>query len=68
MQKFLSQPFHVAEIFTSIPGEYVKKEDTIRSFQEMLAGDHDHLPEDAFLLVGSIEQAKAKAIKMAEEF
>ncbi|MED5374543.1 MAG: F0F1 ATP synthase subunit beta [Myxococcota bacterium] len=67
IQKFLSQPFHVAEVFTGIAGEYVKKEDTIRSFREVLDGKHDDLPEDAFLLVGAIEQARAKAEKMAEE-
>jgi F-type H+-transporting ATPase subunit beta len=67
IQKFLSQPFHVAEIFTNIPGEYVKIEDTIRSFNEILEGKHDDLPEDAFLLVGSIEQARKKAEELAKE-
>ncbi|MFT7517931.1 MAG: F-type H+-transporting ATPase subunit beta [Kiritimatiellia bacterium] len=67
IQKFLSQPFTVAEIFTNITGEYVKKEDTIRSFQELLAGKHDDLPENAFYLVGSIEQAREKAAKLAAE-
>ncbi|TVQ90416.1 MAG: F0F1 ATP synthase subunit beta [Deltaproteobacteria bacterium] len=67
IQKFLSQPFHVAEIFTGTPGAYVKKEDTVRSFQEILAGQHDDLPEGAFYLVGSIEDAREKARKMAEE-
>ncbi|MCP4805046.1 MAG: F0F1 ATP synthase subunit beta [Proteobacteria bacterium] len=66
IQKFLSQPFHVAEIFTGIDGAYVKKADTIRSFQEILEGKHDALPEDAFLLVGGIEDAVAKAKKLAE--
>jgi F-type H+/Na+-transporting ATPase subunit beta len=67
IQKFLSQPFHVAEQFTNIPGTYVKKEDTVRSFQEILDGKHDDLPENAFYLVGSIEQAREKAQKMAED-
>lgn len=67
IQKFLSQPFHVAEIFTGIPGELVSKEDTIRSFQEILAGKWDHLPENAFYLVGAIDQVIAKAEKMAAE-
>lgn len=67
IQKFMSQPFHVAEIFTGIPGELVSKEDTIRSFQEILAGKWDHLPENAFYMVGSIDQVIAKAEKMAAE-
>ena len=67
MQKFLSQPFHVAEVFTGLPGAYVKKDETISGFQEILSGEHDGLPEDAFLLVGTIEEAKAKAKKLAEE-
>jgi F-type H+-transporting ATPase subunit beta len=67
LQKFLSQPFHVAEVFTGIAGEYVKKEDTVRGFQEVLDGKYDDLPEDAFLLVGDIDQVIAKAKKLAEE-
>ena len=67
LQKFLSQPFHVAEVFTGISGEYVKKEDTVRGFQEILDGKYDALPEDAFLLVGDIDQVLAKAKKLAEE-
>jgi len=67
MQKFLSQPFHVAEVFTGLPGAYVKLEETISGFQEILAGTHDELPEDAFLLVGTIAEAKTKAVKLAEE-
>jgi F-type H+-transporting ATPase subunit beta len=67
MQKFLSQPFHVAEVFTGTPGAYVKKEDTVRSFREILAGQHDDLPEGAFYLVGSIEDAREKARKMAAD-
>jgi len=65
VQRFLSQPFHVAEAFTGTPGAYVKREDTIRAFKEMLAGQHDDLPEQAFYMVGTIEQAIEKARKMA---
>ena len=65
IQKFLSQPFSVAETFTSIPGKFVKLADTIRSFKEILEGKHDDLPENAFYMVGSIEEAveKAKTLK-----
>jgi len=66
IEKFLSQPFHVAEQFTGSPGKYVKLEDTIRGFKEILAGDHDDLPEMSFYMVGDIEEAKAKAIKLAK--
>ncbi len=61
VQKFLSQPFHVAEVFTGRPGKFVKLEDTVRSFKEILDGKHDDLPEDAFYMVGSIEEAVKKA-------
>ena len=64
MQKFLSQPFFVAEQFTGSPGRYVKLEDTIHSFKEMLAGKYDHLPEQAFYMVGSIDEAVERAEKM----
>jgi F-type H+/Na+-transporting ATPase subunit beta len=64
IERFLSQPFHVAETFTGFPGKYVKIEDTIRSFREILEGKHDNLPEQAFLYVGSIEEAVEKAKKM----
>ena len=64
IQKFLSQPFHVAEQFTGLPGKYVALEDTIRSFREILDGKHDDIPEQAFYLVGSIEDALAKAEKL----
>jgi F-type H+-transporting ATPase subunit beta len=67
IQRFLSQPNFVAEQFTGTPGEYVKLEDTIRGFQEILAGKHDDLPEQAFYMVGTIEQAVAKARKLAGE-
>jgi F-type H+-transporting ATPase subunit beta len=65
IQRFLSQPFAVAEAFTGIKGEYVKLEDTIRSFEEVLDGKHDNLPEQAFYMVGSIESVVAKAKTMA---
>jgi len=65
IQKFLSQPFHVAEVFTGSPGKYVKKEDTVRSFREILEGKHDDLPENAFYMVGAIEEAVEKAKKLA---
>ena len=64
IQKFLSQPFHVAEQFTGIPGKYVKLADSIRSFQEILAGKYDDLPEQAFYMVGTIEEVQEKAKSM----
>ena len=64
IQRFLSQPFHVAEQFTGFPGKYVKLEDTIRSFKEILDGKHDDLPEMAFMYVGTIDEAVEKAKKM----
>ena len=67
IQKFLSQPCHVAEQFTGIPGVLVKKEDTVRGFQEILDGKHDDLPEGAFYMVGTIEDVIEKAKKIAEE-
>ncbi|MGK2284975.1 F0F1 ATP synthase subunit beta [Pedomonas sp. V897] len=67
IQRFLSQPFHVAEVFTNIPGKFVQLEDTIRSFKAIVAGEYDHLPEAAFYMVGSIEEAVEKAQKMAAE-
>ncbi len=65
IERFLSQPFHVAEQFTGMAGKYVKLEDTIRSFKEILEGKHDDLPEMAFMYVGTIEEAVEKAKKMA---
>ena len=67
VQRFLSQPFHVAEIFTGAPGKYVKLEDTVRSFKDLLDGKYDHLPEQAFYMVGGIDEAIAKAEKLAEK-
>jgi len=67
IQRFLSQPFHVAEVFTGTPGVFVKLEDTIRSFAAICAGEYDHLPEAAFYMVGTIEDAvkKAEGLKAA---
>ena len=67
MQRFLSQPFHVAEVFTGTPGVFVKLEDTIKAFKGILAGEYDELPEPAFYMVGTIEEAVAKAKKLAAE-
>ncbi len=64
VQRFLSQPFHVAEIFTGIPGAYVKVEDTVRSFKEIIEGKHDAIPEQAFYMKGGIEEVLAAAEKM----
>ncbi len=64
IQNFLSQPFNVAEVFTGLPGAYVTLKDTIKGFKEILEGKHDDLPESAFHLVGTIEEAVAKAKKM----
>jgi F-type H+-transporting ATPase subunit beta len=61
IQRFLSQPFHVAEQFTGFPGKYVKLSDSIKGFQEIVDGKHDDLPEQAFYMVGTIEEAIEKA-------
>ena len=66
IQRFLSQPFHVAEVFTGSPGVFVNLEDTIKGFKGIVDGDYDHLPEQAFYMVGTIEDAVAKGKKMAE--
>jgi len=66
IQRFLSQPFFVAEQFTNIPGKYVKLEDTVRSFKGIIDGDYDDLPEGAFFMVGTIEEAVEKAKQMAQ--
>ncbi|WP_064478774.1 F0F1 ATP synthase subunit beta [Novacetimonas hansenii] len=66
IQRFLSQPFHVAEVFTGAPGKLVSLADTVRSFKAIVAGEYDHLPESAFYMVGAIEEAVAKAEKMKE--
>ena len=67
IQKFLSQPFHVAEQFTGVPGRYVKLADTIRGFREIVDGKHDDVPEQAFYMVGTIEEVleAAEALKKA---
>ncbi len=66
VQRFLSQPFTVAEQFTNIPGKYVQVKDTVRSFKELVEGQHDDLPEQAFYMVGTIEDAIEKAKTLAE--
>ena len=67
IQKFLSQPFHVAEVFTNIPGIFVQLEDTVKSFKAVVDGEYDHLPESAFYMVGGIDMVVEKAAKMAED-
>lgn len=67
IENFLSQPMFVAEVFTGLPGQYVKREDTVRSFKEILEGKWDHLPEQAFYMVGPIEMAVEKAKRMGVE-
>jgi F-type H+-transporting ATPase subunit beta len=67
IQRFLSQPFHVAEVFTGSPGKLVSLEDTIKGFKGIVSGDYDDLPESAFYMVGPIEEAVEKARKMAAE-
>jgi F-type H+-transporting ATPase subunit beta len=66
IERFLSQPFHVAEVFTGSPGKLVSLADTIKGFKALVAGDYDHLPEQAFYMVGSMEEAVAKAEQLAE--
>ena len=61
IQRFLSQPFHVAEVFTGSPGKYVPLKETIKGFKAIVAGEYDHLPEQAFYMVGGIEEAVEKA-------
>jgi F-type H+-transporting ATPase subunit beta len=64
IERFMSQPFHVATVFTGLEGKFVQLEDTVRSFKEIVEGKHDDLPEAAFLMVGTIEEAREKAEKM----
>jgi F-type H+-transporting ATPase subunit beta len=66
VQKFLSQPFHVAEQFTGRPGRYVGLDDTIRSFKEILDGQYDHVPEQAFYMAGDIDDVLEKAKQYQE--
>ena len=67
VEKFLSQPFFVAEIFTGMPGQYVKLADTISAFKKILAGELDEVPEGAFYLVGNLDMVYAKAEKLNAE-
>ena len=67
IERFFSQPFHVAEVFTGSPGKYVPLKETIRGFKGIVDGEYDHLPEQAFYMVGGIEEAVEKAKKMAEK-
>jgi F-type H+-transporting ATPase subunit beta len=66
IQRFLSQPFFVAETFTGAPGKYVSLADTVRGFREVVEGKHDELPEQAFYMVGGIEEAVEKATRLRE--
>ena len=67
VERFLSQPFFVAEVFTGSPGKLVDLEDTIKGFKDLVAGEYDHLPEAAFYMVGNMAEAIEKAEKMAKE-
>lgn len=67
IERFFSQPFHVAEVFTGSPGKYVSLKDTIRGFKGIVDGEYDHLPEQAFYMVGTIDEAVEKAKKLAEK-
>jgi F-type H+-transporting ATPase subunit beta len=67
IERFFSQPFTVAEVFTGSPGKYVSLKDTIAGFKAILAGDYDHLPEQAFYMVGSIEEAVERAAKLSKQ-
>ena len=67
IERFLSQPFHVAEVFTGSPGKFVDLQDTIKGFKALVEGEYDHLPEAAFYMVGTIEEAVEKGKKMAAE-
>ena len=66
IERFLSQPFYVAEVFTGFPGNYTQLDDTIRSFEEICDGKHDALPEQAFMYIGPVDEAVEKAKKLAE--
>ena len=67
IERFLSQPFFVAEVFTGSPGKLVRLEDTIKGFKGLVEGEYDHLPEAAFYMVGTIEEAVEKAQRLAAE-
>jgi F-type H+-transporting ATPase subunit beta len=64
IERFFSQPFYVAQQFTGLEGRYVSLRDTVRGFREILDGKHDDLPEQAFMMVGTIEEAREKAQKL----
>jgi len=64
VQRFLSQPFHVAEVFTGSPGKYVSLADTLSGFKGIISGEYDHMPEQAFYMVGGIDEAIEKAAKL----
>jgi F-type H+-transporting ATPase subunit beta len=64
IERFFSQPFYTAEVFTGTPGQYVTREETVRGFKEILEGRHDRLPEQAFMLAGSIDMVVAAAQQM----
>ena len=64
LQRFLSQPFHVAEVFTGTPGKYVELKDTIKGFKAVADGQYDDMPEQAFYMVGTIEEVEEKAKKL----
>jgi F-type H+-transporting ATPase subunit beta len=66
IERFFSQPFSVAEVFTGLPGKYVEVAETVRSCKELIEGKWDHLPEQAFMYVGTIEEAVEKADKLKE--
>jgi F-type H+-transporting ATPase subunit beta len=67
IQRFLSQPFHVAEVFTGLAGKFVELKDTIEGFKGLISGKYDHLPESCFYMVGSIEEAIKKAAEMEKK-
>ena len=67
IQRFLSQPFHVAEVFTGLAGVFVELEETIKAFKGLVSGEYDDLPEAAFYMVGTIDEAVEKAKRMAAE-
>jgi len=66
IQRFMSQPFFVAEVFTGTPGQFVSLEETIKGFKGIVSGEYDHLPEAAFYMVGGIDQVVEKAKRMAD--
>ena len=67
IQRFMSQPFQVAQVFTGFEGKLVPLKESVRSFKEILSGQHDSLPESAFYMVGTIDDVKAKAEQLAKE-